>query len=165
MKKFIHPSFVLPFGLLILMLAGCFQRKDGTYEDLNGTWTLNGNKYSVQSCTWDSASHILESDCDNDNKVWLLLGARPTVDGSTLKIVNYGKQPLAANEMTIDVAHGVGLDYLSTGYDNKTAVANVVASSGRLIITFKGVTVRGANSSGSTNDSTSLDAALEESNR
>lgn len=102
----------LLFAVVLMSVSSC-KKSEGSHQDVQwGTWTIKNQQFVSQHTT--VGDKTAETECTADHKIWLTFGEFPngTMD---LKVVPYTKQNLAPNEVKIDVAHGVGLDYFSTG--------------------------------------------------
>lgn len=100
----------------------------------------------------------IESDCNFNNKMWIVLGAVPTSNG-TMKIVNYSKGTLASDELKIDIAR-MGDDYLSAGSDN--AKARIIVQDGRISINFDTVVFARFGTNGPEGDSLRISGYLDQ---
>lgn len=100
----------------------------------------------------------IESDCNFNNKMWIVMGAVPTASG-TMKIVNYNKTTLASDELRIDVARQ-GDDYLTAGTDS--AKARIIVQDGRISINFDTVVFARYGTNGPAGDSLRISGYLDQ---
>lgn len=108
---------------------------------VSAMWTVNGQKYTSFNTTVTGT--LFESDCDDNNKLWVYLGSIPT-SSTTMKAVAYnvtaqGPQ-LNSNEVCIDIAHGAGSDYLTTGTGSTDVSVDV--TDGKVTIDFENISFR-----------------------
>jgi len=165
MKKF-TPLILLVF--LALAFSSCFwqDKKDDpnnvTPDDTTTAYAAAYWKFAAGDSFVTANSSIngtqIESDCDNNNKMWIVLGAMPTANGE-MKIVNYNKTSLASDELRIDIAHGSD-DYLTTGSDS--AKATITMDNGKVNIDFANVRFQRYTTNGPANDSTTISGYLDQ---
>lgn len=99
----------------LLIITGC--DKDTIDEDTFVTWMVDMQPYQTDDRTFANNEVISIADGTN-NKLYIKFGSTPST-ATTLKVVDYFKSPLAADEVTIGIAQGT-FHYLSTGTDMKT---------------------------------------------
>lgn len=145
--------------LSTILLESCAKavKNDGTLVgNAHGYWSMFGTEYVSARNAWDSTTRTFETDCDGNHKIWVKFGSAPLKD-TVYHVVNYFSA-LGPYDASIDVAHGQGLDYLSTGYDHKSIRIRLAPEQflGFYLYATDSITVRGQTSSGTTNDSTKL---------
>ena len=99
----------------LFFITGC--DKDSIDEDTFATWNVEMQSFQTDNRTFNNNEVISIADGTN-NKLYIKFGSTPSA-AATLKVVDYFKSPLAADEVTIGIAQGT-FHYLSTGTDLKT---------------------------------------------
>jgi hypothetical protein len=155
-NRYTTPAMAL---LLAMSLSSCNScNKNGNNANPSyAEWKILGHDYVSTGET--TSGTTMESDCDNNNKMWVLFGAIPT-SATTLKVVSYNSnRTLKSDEMMIDIAYG-STDYLSTG--NTADMATVTIKNGKPHIAFSGTHFLSWGANGPTTDSTTCDGYVEQ---
>ena len=116
----------------------------------------SGDEYTTTSGTFNGTQ--IESDCNDNNKMWITLGSLPTAD-RLMRIVNYNKGNLDSNELRIDIAHNND-DYLTAG--NDSAMARIYIKDGRISVNFDTVVFAHYTGSGPSGDSTRISGYIDQ---
>ena len=155
-------------AIVLVTLCSCWQDpnkevtpdpdpNDPTTQVAAGYWKYAaGDSFLAANSTFNGTQ--AESDCNDNNKMWIVLGAVPTAN-IEMKIVSYSKMTLASDELKIDISHGAD-DYLSSGADS--AKATVEVANGKLSINFSNVRFQKYGSMGPTGDSTTITGYLDQ---
>jgi hypothetical protein len=128
---------------------GCKRKKD--VKPVYAAWSVEGSSYEANSSNF--YNNTLESSCEGNNKLFVLFGTAPTTT-APLKVVNYDKATLAADEVKIDIAHGDN-DFLTTGTGN-TVIYPEIMSNGKARISFQKTRFRKININTGTSGSDSV---------
>jgi len=112
-------------------------------------WQI-GNVYSSAQNPSTYTNGFLESDCNNNHKMFVGFSGTK-IDTSIVNhpVVNYNTSPIPANAITIDVTDGLGTDYLSIGGD--TAIIQIAGVSAPRLF-FNNIKFVKAGSSGPSTD-------------
>ena len=107
-------SVALLSGAVVMSSSGC-NPDDPSINPITTKYNVNNDTLTTTSDVIRSDS-TFESDCQNNNKIFVIVSSKINSAIGPLVVVNYNQTtPLAANQIKIDIADGVSTDYLSTG--------------------------------------------------
>jgi hypothetical protein len=135
--------FILFFSV-ISILPGCEDAGFSGEKLATAEWTLQNKEKNVgvNSVVENNLLYAYNS-TNNKHKLSIKFGAKPTTS-AMLKVVDYFKVPLAADEMIIGIQEG-DFYYLSTGIDNLSISPTINTTNGivdNITVRFQNVSVR-----------------------
>jgi hypothetical protein len=122
------------------------------------SWQIGNNIWEANNpCTYNNNNGFLESDCNDNHKMFI--GVNGVLDKTPrrLAVLTYGTTPIPANAITIDITDDVGVDYLSAGSDSADLIKQ---GDGSAYIHFTNVHIIKATSSGPGVDTTTFNGQL-----
>ncbi len=149
-----NTNFKFSFIAMCLLTHACLSCKSVDVTPVYAEWTVKGLDH-ITSYHSARTGNQFESDCDNNNKMWVKIGSIPTQTNNRYVVVGFLKQSYGPNEIGVDVAHG-DEDYLSTGKVGDSAKVYLV--NGQVQMFFDSLTVVNTK----TNANTTLDGYLDE---
>lgn len=118
-------SVILILTLIVILFgASCREDEKEVLKQPTAEWTLSGKEKNVSFTTTVENNLLYAIDVQYPKrKLSVKFGVKPTTS-TILKVVDYFKVPLAADEMIIGIADD-NFYYLSTGTDNATISPSV----------------------------------------
>ena len=142
---------------LLLLTAAC-NKSDSNGNTSTGNWSLINPAVSIKATSIvQTGNSIVAEGSSGTDGYSLNFSSLPTTT-TTYKIVDYFKTPLAADEVSVEVDHGVSDVWLSTGTDNQKVTINVDGNKYNIVI--ENIGVRHNNSSGPQADTTTSSSVI-----
>jgi hypothetical protein len=125
--------------MMVIALNACVNKDDPTAERPSGNWVFEGMNYS--STNLAKPGNNVHFTASGEDGVWCLFSAQPTTSINAYKIVKGPVASPGANEMVLQVDHGIGDSWYSTGTEQ--LMATVARDGlGNIRITVPSVNIR-----------------------